>query len=272
MKERRAEGVTKKEELIMQWRSDSLQKKNPKFFEEENQGKSMVITTNRGSNPAESTIPSVSTFKIPSFFLKTFQKRFDYCNTNNDEKEISSDIEKKKKCLIEFASLFYKFFGGFKFSACRFGSKIDGEHQDSSSESEAEEEEYRDERDEIFYGSETKKKLLKNEKISSQLKLPVSILDVFSKKNAMDFNFSFVKSRICKGKNGNRNRNLDYNQNLRENESVTRLSRENLKGERKNSTAISYHEDDEKGERLWQKRILMGERCKPVMHTSISLR
>lgn len=152
--------------------------------------------TNRGSNPAESTIPSVSTFKIPSFFLKTFQKRFDYCNTNNDEKEISSDIEKKKKCLIEFASLFYKFFGGFKFSACRFGSKIDGEHQDSSSESEAEEEEYRDERDEIFYGSETKKKLLKNEKISSQLKLPVSILDVFSKKNAMDFNFSFVKSRI----------------------------------------------------------------------------
>ncbi|CAK9313722.1 unnamed protein product [Citrullus colocynthis] len=236
----------------------SLQKKSPKFFEEENQGKSMVITTNRGSNPAESTIPSVSTFKIPSFFLKTFQKRFDYCNTNNDGKEISSDIEKKKKCLIEFASL--------------FGSKIDGEHQDSSSESEAEEEEYRDERDEIFYGSETKKKLLKNEKISSQLKLPVSILDVFSKKNAMDFNFSFVKSRICKGKNGNRNRNLDYDQNLRENESVTRLSRENLKGEGKNSTAISYHEDDEKGERLWQKRILMGERCKPVMHPSVSLR
>lgn len=229
----------------------SIHQNTPIFFEEdETQETSMVIiTTTTGSDsPQSPTRPSVSHFKIPSFF----RKRFDYCSNNNntiDDKESPGEID-KKKWLIEVASMFYKIFGGGKFSACRIGSKIDVEDEDSSSESEAGGEDYRDEREttELNDGSETEKKFGRDEKkISSQTS---RIFEMFSKRNSINFNFdfNFIKSRFWKSKNGNR------------------------KQMRENSSAISYCEDDGKEEELWQKRILMGEKCKPLMNTSVSLR
>ncbi|KAG6592883.1 hypothetical protein SDJN03_12359, partial [Cucurbita argyrosperma subsp. sororia] len=260
-----------------------LHKIRPKEFQEETQEASVVIITNTtGSDPAESTTPSVSYLKVPTFFLKPFRKRFDYCTDNIKEKENSIEIE-KKKWLAEVASMFCKIFGGGKLSACGIGGKIDGDDDDFLSESEAGDD-YREDREEIFAAesngeSETENIIRSDEKSSSQSRLPTSILDLFRKRN---FNFNFIKSRICKVKSGYRNRNLNYEKNLRNNESAMLFAnRENHKRlfqipskdrkqtKEKKSTAISYHEGDENGQRLWQKRILMGGRCKPLRNTSI---
>lgn len=287
---------------------DSLHKKKTKILEEETQATFMAaIATTIESDLAESAPASVSHFKIPPFLLKTFRKGpFDHCNDHYVEgKRNSSEIEIKKNWirapekLFEVASVICKIFGGAKLSACGIGSKVvDGEDEDDEedrgdyclSESEGGED-YRVEKilaAESDDESGTEKKIGRDEKISSQSRHPTSILEVFSKKNAVNFSFSFnlgfnfIKSRICKGKNGDRNSNLNYDQHLREIESAARLTvfgiRENPKRllqipsrERKLTTENSYHEDDENGEELWQKRILMGEKCKPL-NTSVSLR
>ncbi|KAG6607704.1 hypothetical protein SDJN03_01046, partial [Cucurbita argyrosperma subsp. sororia] len=96
-----------------------LHKIRPKEFQEETQEASVVIITNTtGSDPAESTTPSVSYLKVPTFFLKkkkkTFRKKDSITAPITSRKKKNSIEIEKKKWLAEVASMFCKIFGGGK--------------------------------------------------------------------------------------------------------------------------------------------------------------